>query len=143
MTKAVDVMSRPVVSVLPDLPAGIVATLRATLTGESFRGGRHRVRGVPSFDLADPRYDARRYWRGPTWLNTTWLISEGLRRHGEDALASQLSDDIVELVAHAGLREYFNPKTGAGHGTSSFSWSAALLIHVLAERLPRVLPSPA
>jgi hypothetical protein len=126
--------------VLPGLPAGMVAVLRATLAGESFRGGRHRVRGVPSFDLTDPRYDARRYWRGPTWLNTTWLISEGLQRHGEDALASQLSEDMVELVAHAGLREYFNPKTGAGHGTSSFSWSAALLIHVLAERRARGMP---
>jgi hypothetical protein len=125
---------------LPGLPAETVAALCATLTGESFRGGRHRVRGVPSFDLTDPRFDARRYWRGPTWLNTTWLIAEGLRRHGEHVLVERLSDDIVELVAHAGLCEYFNPKTGSGHGTSNFSWSAALLIHVLAERLPRVMP---
>jgi hypothetical protein len=40
---------------------------------------------------------------------------------------------MVALVAGAGLREYFNPRTGSGHGTSNFSWSAALLLHIVAE----------
>jgi glycogen debranching enzyme len=94
----------------------------------------HGVRGVPSFDLTDRRYNPRRYWRGPTWLNTTWLLAEGLRAHGEEALAQRLSDDMVALVASAGFRECFNPRTGSGHGTSNCSWSAASLLHVVAER---------
>jgi len=92
---------------------------------------------VPSFDLTDPRYDPQRYWRGPSWLNTTWLVASGLRAHGQEALARRLQDDMVALVAGAGLREYFNPRTGSGHGTSNFSWSAALLIHVVAESSQR------
>ena len=118
---------------LPQLPPGVRDALCATLTGSSFGAGQLGIRGVPSFDLTDRRYNPRRYWRGPTWLNTTWLVAEGLRAHGADALAHRLRDDMVALVANAGLREYFNPRTGSGHGTSNFSWSAALLLHVLAE----------
>lgn len=118
---------------LPQLPAGVRDALCATLTGPSFGAGQLGIRGVPSFDLTDRRHNPRRYWRGPTWLNTTWLVAEGLRAHGADALAHRLRDDMVALVANAGLREYFNPRTGSGHGTSNFSWSAALLLHVLAE----------
>jgi glycogen debranching enzyme len=88
---------------------------------------------VPSFDLTDPHYNPRRYWRGPTWLNTTWLLAEGLWTHGEEALAQRLRADMITLVAGAGLREYFNPRTGSGHGTSNFSWSAALWLHVRAH----------
>jgi hypothetical protein len=120
--------------VLPGLPAGVRDALCTTLTGPSFGAGQSGIRGVPSFDLTDRRYNPRRYWRGPTWLNTTWLLAEGLRTHGEEPLAQRLCDDMVALVAGAGFREYFNPRTGSGHGTSNFSWSAALLLHVLAER---------
>ena len=119
--------------VLPGLPAGVRESLCATLTGPSFGAGQPGIRGVPSFDLTDRRYSPRRYWRGPTWLNTTWLLAEGLRTHGEAALAQRLREDMITLVAGAGLREYFNPRTGSGHGTSNFSWSAALLLHVLAH----------
>jgi len=119
--------------VLPGLPAGVRDSLCATLTGPSFGAGQPGIRGVPSFDLTDPRYNPRRYWRGPTWLNTTWLLAEGLWTHGEEALAQRLRADMITLVAGAGLREYFNPRTGSGHGTSNFSWSAALWLHVRAH----------
>jgi hypothetical protein len=118
--------------VLPELPVAVRTALHATLTGPAFGAGQPGVCGVPSFDLSDERYNPRRYWRGPTWLNTTWLLAEGLRAHGEEALAQRLCEDMIGLVAGAGFREYFNPRTGSGHGTSSFSWSAALLLEVVA-----------
>jgi glycogen debranching enzyme len=119
--------------VLPGLPAEVAAALVGTATGEAFRIGAADVHGVPSFDLTDVRHEPRRYWRGPTWLNTTWLVARGLEVHGHKELAERLDDDLVGLVAKSGFREYFHPLTGRGHGTRSFSWSAALLIHVLAE----------
>ena len=76
--------------VLPGLPAGVRDSLCATLTGPSFGAGQPGIRGVPSFDLTDRRYNPQRYWRGPTWLDTTWLLAEGLRTHGEEALAQRL-----------------------------------------------------
>jgi glycogen debranching enzyme len=119
--------------VLPGLSAEVAGALVATGTGEAFRIGAPDVHGVPSFDLTDVRHEPRRYWRGPTWLNTTWLVARGLQVHGRKELAQWLDDDLVGLVAKSGFREYFHPRTGRGHGTRSFSWSAALLIHVLAE----------
>jgi glycogen debranching enzyme len=119
--------------VLPGLPPAVVDSLVATATGEAFRIGTSDVHGVPSFDLTDVRHEPRRYWRGPTWLNTTWLVARGLQVRGHQQLAQRLDDDLVGLVAKSGFREYFHPRTGRGHGTRSFSWSAALLIHVLAE----------
>jgi glycogen debranching enzyme len=119
--------------VLPGLPTEVADALVATATGEAFRIGAPDVHGVPSFDLTDVRHEPRRYWRGPTWLNTTWLVARGLQVHGHKELAQRLNDDLVGLVAKSGFREYFHPRTGRGHGTRSFSWSAALLIHVLAE----------
>ena len=119
--------------VLPGLDPAVVADLVATVTGPSFGAGRAGVRGVPSFDLTDPGHDPQRYWRGPSWLNMTWLVARGLARHGYDDLAGALDDDVVALVAGAGLHEYFHPLAGTGHGTDRFSWSAALLIDVLAH----------
>jgi hypothetical protein len=121
--------------ILPGLPDRVVGGLVGTLTDEAFRGQHGTVRGVPSFDLTDPRYDPRRYWRGPTWLNTTWLVAQGLRTHGHTALAVEMTDDLVRLVELSGLREYFNPTTAAGHGADDFSWSAALLIDVLTQQI--------
>jgi Trehalase len=117
--------------VLPGLPPPVVAGLVATATGEAFQLGAAEIHGVPSFDLTDVRHEPRRYWRGPTWLNTTWLVARGLQTHGYQELARRMDDDLVSLVARSGLREYFHPRTGRGHGTRSFSWSAALLIHTL------------
>jgi glycogen debranching enzyme len=119
--------------ILPDLPSEVIDSLVATATGEAFRIGAQDVHGVPSFDLTDVRHEPRRYWRGPTWLNTTWLLARGLQAHGHSELAQRLDDDLVGLVAKSGFREYFHPRTGRGHGTRSFSWSAALLIHVLMD----------
>jgi Trehalase len=119
--------------ILPDLPSDVVDALVATATGEAFRVGASDVHGVPSFDLTDVRHEPRRYWRGPTWLNTTWLVARGLHVHGHHELARRMDDDLVGLVAKSGFREYFHPRTGRGHGTRSFSWSAALLIQVLMD----------
>jgi Trehalase len=127
--------------ILPDLPSDVVDALVATATGEAFRVGAPDVHGVPSFDLTDVRHEPRRYWRGPTWLNTTWLVARGLGVHGHHELARRMDDDLVGLVAKSGFREYFHPRTGRGHGTRSFSWSAALLIHTLTGSPPDSPPS--
>jgi glycogen debranching enzyme len=116
---------------LPALPRSLLATLVSTLTGDVFRAGDQGIYGVPSFDLTEPRHDPQRYWRGPAWQNTTWLVTQGLRTHGRHELARKLTNDMVRLTHRSGLREYFNPKTGSGHGTDDFSWSAALLIDAL------------
>ncbi len=121
---------------LPGLPTSVADQTLATLTGPAFCAGRPDVVGVPSFDLTDPRFDPQRYWRGPAWLNTGWLIGHGLRTQGRPELAADLLSDVVTLAKRSGFREYFDPRGGNGHGTDRFSWSAALVLDVLAESGP-------
>ena len=72
-----------------------------------------------------------RYWRGPLWINVNWLLWLGLRGHGYADLAGALRDSMLALVARAGFAEYFDPDTGTGIGSPSFSWTAALVLDLL------------
>jgi glycogen debranching enzyme len=66
-------------------------------------------------------------WRGPVWINTNWYLARGLRRYGRPDLARHLEDRSAALVEGAGFREYYDPRTGEGHGARDFSWSALAL----------------
>ena len=70
---------------------------------------------------------------GPTWVNMNWVIIEGLRQRGEGELAAELRQRTLALVADDGFFEYFSPLTGAGYGAPDFSWTAALVIDLLAR----------
>ncbi len=80
-----------------------------------------------SFSLHDRFLFLRRYWRGPTWINAAWLLWLGLVRLGYDAQAAELGARLARAVSDAGLREYYDPFTGAGMGATDFSWSALVL----------------
>lgn len=110
--------------VLPDL--AVAPALLATATGPRF--GLGRVHGVPSYDLTAPDFDPGRYWRGPSWFNIGWLVRQGLLHHGEHALAERLRADLLETAAATDFAEYCDPLTGTGHGTRSFSWTAAVTL---------------
>lgn len=82
----------------------------------------------PSFSVHDHgRIGQRRYWRGPTWINTAWLCWLGLVRLGYDAEAAELAQRLGATVAASGLREYYDPRTGAGMGAMDFGWSSLVL----------------
>ncbi|MCA1655939.1 MAG: hypothetical protein LC635_05805 [Pseudonocardiaceae bacterium] len=117
---------------LPGLPAARRTALLATLAGPAFGMTSPDVHGVPSYDLTATDVDLHQYWRGPTWINTNWLMWTALRRLGEVDHARRLADDIIGLVMDAGFREYFDPRTREGLGADDFSWTAALLLDILA-----------
>ena len=82
----------------------------------------------PSFSVNDRgRLHQRRYWRGPTWVNTAWLCWLGLVRLGYDDAAAALAQRLGSAVATAGLREYYDPFTGRGMGAQDFGWSSLVL----------------
>jgi hypothetical protein len=91
---------------------------------------------LATWDRRDPAFDPRRYWRGPAWVNVNWLVAGGLRRHGEPDRAARLETATVDLVARAGMREYFDPLTGEGYGSRDFSWTAALVASLLSGARP-------
>jgi glycogen debranching enzyme len=89
---------------------------------------------APSYDRHGYGYSPVKYWRGPVWINTNWLLMHGLRRYGYEEQAERLRSTIVGLVETSSFHEYFHPVTGRGHGSDFFSWTAALLLDVLDER---------
>ncbi len=66
-------------------------------------------------------------WRGPTWISSNWYLARGLVRHGRKDLAVHIAQQSLELLMMSGVREYYNPTTGVGHGAHDFGWSTILL----------------
>lgn len=86
---------------------------------------------VASVPTTSRYFQPHRYWQGPTWLNTNWLISEGLERYGFHQKAQQLRQTSLELVGRHGCYEYFSPLDGSPAGIKPFSWTAAVAIDFL------------
>jgi hypothetical protein len=80
-----------------------------------------------TLDDASPLPRNHRYWRGPTWINSAWLLWLGLVRLGYSDRAAELAARLGAMVAAQGLREYYNPYTGAGMGATQFGWSSLVL----------------
>ena len=113
---------------LPDLPEAI----GRRLVEEHLLNPREFLTAVapPSVAACEPSYEPdgghgplRRYWRGPTWVNSAWMVWLGLRRLGYAAEAQRLADGVIGAVAREGLREYYDPRTGTGLGAKDFAWS--------------------
>ncbi|XDO64037.1 hypothetical protein HEP84_18805 [Streptomyces sp. RLB1-33] len=118
--------------ILPALPRDIAATLARTAGGPHFGlGGVARL--APSYDLTGHAFDPHRYWRGPAWFNTNWLLERGLRLHGEHGRAEELRSALLETADASGFAEYVDPYTGEACGALGFSWTAALTLDLLHE----------
>jgi hypothetical protein len=114
---------------LPDLPEAI----GRRLVEEHLLNEREFLTAVapPSVAASEPSYEPdgghsliRRYWRGPTWVNSAWMVWLGMRRLGYEEEAERLADGVIAAVAREGLREYYDPRTGRGLGAKDFAWSS-------------------
>jgi hypothetical protein len=81
----------------------------------------------PSFSLHEHTLGLRRYWRGPTWINSAWLVWLGLVRLGYREQAGTLARGVRSAVLQSGLREFYDPYDGRGMGATDFAWSALAL----------------
>lgn len=116
----------------PVLPRPMVDAITGLLSSPCFHPAEpveHYL--VPTYDLRAPGFDPRRYWRGPVWINTDWLLWLGLGQHGIHDLAAEIRASMLGLVRRSGFREYFHPFGGQGYGASGSAWTAALVIDVL------------
>jgi hypothetical protein len=116
---------------LPDLPEEI----GRRLVEEHLLNPREFLTPVapPSVAASEPTYEpsgghglVRRYWRGPTWVNTAWMAWIGLRRLGYEEAARQLAAGLTGAIGREGLREYYDPRDGTGLGARDFAWSALI-----------------
>ncbi|WP_367648644.1 MGH1-like glycoside hydrolase domain-containing protein [Ruegeria arenilitoris] len=84
---------------------------------------------VPSYDTSMPNFDARRYWRGPTWAFMNMMIGFGLAEMGHEQRAEELRVKTKELISTYGFAEYFDPISGSPAGGNAFTWTAAVWLH--------------
>lgn len=89
---------------------------------------------VPSVSIESPWFKELGYWQGPSWINTNWLLIDGLKRTGFDEYAAALKESTLEMVSRGGMYEYFSPLNGQPGGAPDFSWTAALTIDLLKSK---------
>jgi hypothetical protein len=101
---------------------------------------RYRAKfGIPSVSMEEPSFKPGmhllRCWRGPSWINTAWLLVPAMRRLGFGEEAERVTASLVEVVRRHGFREYYNPLDGDGLAARNFGWST-LLVDLLANEQP-------
>lgn len=89
---------------------------------------------VPSVPPSSFWFNRKRYWQGPSWVNTNWLIIDGLTRYGFKDHAAALKESTIEMVEKSGFYEYFDPMNGEALGAPNFSWTASLIIDLLKSK---------
>lgn len=130
---------------LPDLPEEIG---RRLVEEHLLDEGRYWTPyPAPSVSVSEPSFEprdwetwlVRRYWRGPTWINASWLLWMGLLRLGYEQQARQMAQALCAAYAREGSREFYEPFTGEGLGAKEFGWST--LIAELADPDPAAMGS--
>jgi hypothetical protein len=126
----------PSIGTLLPLYAGTIPKERAKqlvrLLEDEHQFGTHYP--VPSAPLNSDYFNPRCYWQGPSWVNTNWLIIDGLKRYDFHDHADALKESTIEMVKQSGFWEYFSPIDGTPSGAQNFSWTAALTIDLLKDR---------
>jgi len=93
-----------------------------------------------SYNPKSSKFNPKKYWRGPVWVNLNWMLYKGLKEYGYQEIASQIKKDTLEIVQQEGFYEYFDPRKkeytkprSKAYGGENFSWTAALVLDLLNE----------
>jgi Mannosylglycerate hydrolase MGH1-like glycoside hydrolase domain len=115
--------------------AGVSSPARATKLIARLRDGNGfwPQFPVPTVPTDAPQFREEAYWKGPTWINMNWMIIDALVALDKHSLAGELRQRTLDLVDRAGCFEYFSSLSGRGYGASEFSWTAALVLDLLAS----------
>lgn len=128
-----NLLKEPSIATLMPLYAGTISKDRADQLVRMIENqhvfGTHYP--VPSVPVNSPMFQPHAYWQGPSWVNTNWLIIDGLKRLGYNDHAAALRESTIAMVTQAGCYEYFSPNDGSPAGAANFSWTAALTIDLL------------
>ena len=83
---------------------------------------------VPSVAVNEPTFSENSsfLWRGHTWIDMNWFIINGLKKHGFENIALELSKNTINLVLKNGFWQYYSPISGNGGGIRNSSRSALI-----------------
>jgi glycogen debranching enzyme len=116
---------------LPDLPREIAEQLVERVLRAP---GYAEAVPLPAVAIDDPAYSDRetwwgrhRHWRGPSWVNSAWLVSLGLRRLGLSDEAAAMARRLAAVMEREGFREYYESRSGRGMGAHDFGWSTLIV----------------
>jgi hypothetical protein len=95
-------------------------------------------RDDPAFN--DPNNPDRQYWRGTIWPPTNYLVYQGLKAYGFDAVASEFAKKSQALFMKAWTNfqicpENFHPLTGEASGQRFQSWGPLFALTAIEEYL--------
>lgn len=125
---------------LPRTIVSLLACFAGGLPDDRMRGliadieDEHRFAGawpLATVSRDEKDFEPQTMWRGPVWINTNYLVAEGLERCGHPQRARRLRRATLDLVERAGGPvEYMDPRTGnrSPAAAANFSWSAALYL---------------
>ena len=85
---------------------------------------------ISSLSRNNKKYDPINYWRGPMWINLSWLILSGL---DDNDLAEKIKNQCIKKIETLGFYEYFDSKNDSGCGDNHFSWTAAIYICLILD----------
>lgn len=93
---------------------------------------------IASLERNNKLFDSINYWRGPMWVNLTWLIINGLKKLEKHDLANKIKDNCIKKISSIGFYEYFDSndidnKKISGCGDNKFSWTAAIFISMIRD----------
>lgn len=126
-------IKEPSIATLMPLYAGCISKERTKVLIRQLENERSygSAYPVPSVPVDSPWFKDLGYWQGPAWVNTNWLLIDGLKRSGFKDHAAALKESTIEMVGTHGSYEYFSPLTGQPGGAENFSWTAALVIDLV------------
>jgi len=95
---------------------------------------------LPSISRDDPLFKNQQYWRGTIWPPTNYLIYQGLKAYGFDAVATEYAQKSLSLFLRSWQNfqlcpENFDSRTGEAGGQRYQSWGPLFALIAIEEYL--------
>jgi len=95
---------------------------------------------IPTISRDDPAYKDQQYWRGTIWPPTNYLVYQGLKAYGFDAIASEFAKRSSALFLRSWenfqiCSENYDSRTGEAGGQRHQSWGPLFALIALEEYL--------
>jgi len=95
---------------------------------------------IPTISRDDPAYKDQQYWRGTIWPPTNYLVYQGLKAYGFDAIASEFARRSSALFLRSWENfqicpENYDSRTGEAGGQRYQSWGPLFALIALEEYL--------
>lgn len=125
----------PLLAMIPD-PDKALRMLRHLLNENEFWGDYV----LPTISRDDPAFKDQQYWRGTIWPPTNYLVYQGLKAYGFDAVAYEFARKSASLFLRSWENfqlcpENYDSRTGEAGGQRYQSWGPLFALIALEEYL--------